>query len=192
MGIYKYIRQNWNSNSELVKQHLIQWRQEPATLRIEYPSRLDRARSLGYRAKQGIILVRQRMTRGGHRKPMPSQGRRSKKYTGRKSLMLNYHAIAEQRASKSYPNCEVLNSYEVGRDGTHYWYEVILIDRNHPAIKSDPELAWIGNSANRGRPFRGLTSAGKKSRGLRHKGKGVEKIRPSKEANREGRTGWKY
>ncbi len=171
---------------ELMRQRLIQWRTEPATLRIDHPTRIDRARSLGYRAKQGILIVRQRVPRGGHRKPFPSGGRRSAKWTTRKSLMLNYRTISEQRAAKKYPNCEVLNSYEVGKDGRNYWYEVILVDRAHPAIKSDPTLSWITHT--RGRVFRGLTSSGKASRGLYNRGKGAEKLRPSRTANRKRRV----
>ena len=87
--------------------------------------------------------------------------------------------IAEERTAKHYPNLEVLNSYWVGEDGTHKYYEVILVDPNHPAIRADPKINWICNPANRGRVFRGLTSAGKKGRGLLYKGKGAEKIRPS-------------
>ena len=74
---------------------------------------------------------------------------------------------------------EVLNAYEVGKDGKHKWYEVILIDGKHPRINKDKRTSWILNPANKGRVFRGLTSAGKSSRGLRNKGKGAEKIRPS-------------
>jgi len=132
MELYKYIRQNiQNISPEAARKRLVQWRKEPVTFRISHPTRLDRARSLGYRAKQGIIIVRQRVQRGGHRKPFPAGGRRSAKYTTRKSLMVNYQTISEQRASRAYPNCEVLNSYEVGRDGRYLWYEVILVDTAH-------------------------------------------------------------
>ena len=61
----------------------------------------------------------------------------------------------------------------------HKFYEVILVDPQHPAIRNDPKIAWIAHPANRGRVYRGLTSAGKKGRGLMYKGKGVEKVRPS-------------
>ncbi len=189
MSMYKYIRQAWkkpgDSMPELMKQRLIQWRKDPATLKINHPTRIDRARSLGYKAKQGIIVVRQRVQRGGHRKPFPSGGRRSKKYTTRKSLMVNYQTIAEQRAVKSHPNCEVLNSYEVARDGNHAWYEVILVDKSSPVVRADPNLRWIMHQ--HGRPYRGLTSAAKKSRGLRRKGLGAEHLRPSRQANRRRR-----
>jgi len=41
---------------------------------------------------------------------------------------------------------------------------VILVDVNHPAIRSDKDINWI--LGKKGRVHRGLTSAGKKSRGL--------------------------
>jgi large subunit ribosomal protein L15e len=96
---------------------------------------------------------------------------------------MNYQEIAERRAVSKFVNCEVLNSYEVAKDGAHYWYEVILVDPNHPAIKADKHYAWLSQGANKRRAFRGITSAGRKSRGLRNKGKGAEKIRPSLGAN---------
>ena len=42
--------------------------------------------------------------------------------------------------------------------------EVILVDKHHPVIKADKSINWI--TTQRRRAFRGLTSAGKKSRGL--------------------------
>lgn len=99
--------------------------------------------------------------------------------------MMNYQTIAEQRAVKHYPNCEVLNSYEVGKDGIHYWYEIILVDVSHPAITSDPQLKWM--TEEKGRAFRGLTSSAKRSRGLRWKGLGTEHLRPSRTANKKRR-----
>jgi large subunit ribosomal protein L15e len=87
--------------------------------------------------------------------------------------------IAEERAGKRHPNMEVLNSYWVGEDGRSKYYEVILVDPHHPAIRSDKELKWLLRPGHKRRVVRGLTSAGKRGRGLRRKGKGAEKIRPS-------------
>jgi large subunit ribosomal protein L15e len=87
--------------------------------------------------------------------------------------------IAEERASRRRPNQEVLNSYWVGQDGRHKWYEVILVDPHHPAIESDKDISWISTGRHRGRAERGKTSAARRSRGLRKKGKGTEKTRPS-------------
>lgn len=187
MGYYKYVQKLWTKPKEnlgeLWRQRLIAWRQDPSTIRLEHPTRIDRARSLGYRAKQGMFVVRQRVIRGGHVNPsLHGAGRRSKKQSTRMALVQNYQWIAEGRANKQYQNCEVLNSYYVAHDGLYYWYEVILVDRNHPAMKADPTLSWITKSNNTGRVYRGLTSAGKKSRGLRSKGAAARKFRPSKSA----------
>ena len=187
MGMYQYIREAWKKPKELAfwQQRLIKWRNEPAALRIERPTRLDRARSLGYKAKPGFVIVRQRVTRGGRQRPQIRHPRRPKAMGRRKDLTMNYQAVAENRAAKKYPNCEVLNSYYVGKDGLHYWYEVILVDRANPSILADPHINWI--IWHKGRSERGLTSAGKRARGLLHKGKGAEKVRPSLRAhNRRG------
>lgn len=184
MGLFKHLTEMWREKAmptDLKRQRLIQWRREPVTLRIERPTRLDRARALGYRAKQGIFIVRQRVDMGSHRRPDWSGGRHSHNMGAGLILRQNYQTIAEQRTSKVYPNCEVLNSYYVAEDGKHYWYEVIVADRSHPSILADERTSWVARQ--RGRVTRGLTSAGKKSRGLRHKGKGSEKTRPSRQAN---------
>ena len=101
----------------------------------------------------------------------------------RKNLKMNYRWIAEQRAGRKYKNLEVLNSYLIGKDGIHYFYEVILVDPERNEIKKDPALSWISKPGNKGRVFRGLTSAGKKSRGLRNKSREL-KVRPSIRANK--------
>jgi large subunit ribosomal protein L15e len=185
--MYQQLGELWKQPKErlgeLWKQHLIAWRREPATVRLARPTRIDRARSLGYRAKQGILVVRQRVSAGGHKRPDFDGGRHSKHFRTTAILAKNYRLIAEERANKKFPNCEVLNSYYVGGDSKHYWYEVILVDRAHPAVRADPRVAWMTNPVQRGRAFRGRTSAGRKMRGLRHKGLGAENLRPSRDAN---------
>lgn len=184
MGVYKYLSSSWQEHKvpdDLQKERLITWRREPVTLRIERPTRLDRARAIGYRAKPGIFVVRQRVNRGSHMRPKPAGGRRSRNQGRRLNLRKNYQMIAEERASRAYVNCEVVNSYYLAQDGKHYWFEVILVDRAHPQVRSDKRISGIAQQ--RGRVHRGLTSAGRKVRGLRKKGTGVEKARPSRRAN---------
>jgi len=174
---YKYVTEAWNKPEdsyvkELMKQRIIEWRREPVVLRVDKPLRLDRAHKLGYKAKQGYVIARVRVRRGGWRRQRPKAGRRQKrmgvtKLKLAKSLML----IAEERAARKFPNLEVLNSYWVWQDGLHKWYEVIMVDPNHPVIKADKNIDWITRKTQRGRVFRGLTSAGKEIRGLRHKGR---------------------
>lgn len=137
---------------------------EPSVVRIPKPTKLRRAKALGYKAKQGVVVVRVRVRKGGRRKPRPVRGRKPRrmgvrKFTPAKSLQW----IAEERAARKYPNLEVLNSYWVDSDGKNEYFEVILIDPHHPAIRSDPQLSQIKAG---GRVFRGLTSAGRKARGL--------------------------
>ena len=188
-SMYDHLRQQWKhqdtSYKSPQKNRLIQWRREENYLRVDRPLRLDRARSLGYKAKPGYIIVRTRVRRGGlnrfkirgGRKP---SGRGIKKITPAK----NVQWIAEERTAKRYPNMEVLNSYWVGEDGKNHFYEIILVDPVHPAIMNDPKINWITSSTNKRRVLRGKTSTGQKARGLRHKGKGAEKIRPSIRANK--------
>tara|TARA_Y100000310_G_scaffold118201_1_gene117039 strand:+ start:19887 stop:20465 length:579 start_codon:yes stop_codon:yes gene_type:complete len=185
--MYQHIREIWKKPKESLgdtwQKRLLEWKNQDTTVRIKHPTRLDRARSLGYKAKQGFILVRQRVDRGGRQRETIRKGRRSKHFGRRKNVDKSYQSVAEERAVKKYPNCEVLNSYYVGEDGDCSWYEVILVDKSHPQILADPRINWIFKSKHTGRVFRGLTSAARKSRGLRHKGKGAEKLRPSRTAN---------
>ncbi|MEM4551718.1 MAG: 50S ribosomal protein L15e [Thermosphaera sp.] len=177
-SVYHYIAEFWQKTyqgemKELLRQRLIEWRRQPSVVRVETPTRLDKAHELGYKAKPGFVIARVRVRKGGQRKPRPVSGRRPKRmgvygYAPAKSIRL----IAEERAAKKFPGLEVLNSYYVAEDGRYKWYEVILVDPHHPSICNDPEIKWICEPQNRGRVFRGLTSPGKKMRGLR-KSRGV-------------------
>jgi len=164
----------------------VEWRRQPAVFRIEKPTRLDRARKLGYKAKQGFVLARVRVGRSGFRKRRPTSGRRQKKMgVAKYKLAKSTKLVAEERANKEFPNLEVLNSYWIWEDGRYKWFEVIMVDPSHPAIQSDKNINWICSSTHRGRVYRGLTSAGKEVRGLHHRGRGAEKVRPSRTAVRK-------
>ncbi len=169
----------------LQRERLIEFRKEKsAIVRLEKPTNIARAHTLGYKAKKGFVVVRVRIRKGSGLHKRPVAGRRPKRMGVRKlTRRMNIQAMAEQRASRKYPNCEVLNSYYIGDDGKNHYYEVILVDIAAPEIKSDKEIKWISGKGQKGRAFRGLTSRGKKSRGLRRKGKGAEKARPSLRAH---------
>jgi large subunit ribosomal protein L15e len=142
MGMTKYITQAWNDREkngleQQLRQLAIKWRREPTVHRIDYPTRLDRAKALGYKAKQGYAVVRVRIRKGGARKPRPRSGRRQKalgvtRYT--RAVALKH--IAEVRAKRRFPNLCVLNSYPVWEDGMHHWFETIMRDPNNPVSKS--------------------------------------------------------
>lgn len=161
---YKYMSKAWRNPGEsyveeLMRERVILWRREPTVVRIDKPTRIDRARRLGYKDKPGYVVVRVKVRRGGLRKPRPRSGRRQKrmgvvKFKPAKSLKL----IAEERAARKFPNLEVLNSYWVWEDGRYKWFEVIMVDR--------VLLPEVNLGKGRGRVFRGLTSAGRRVRGL--------------------------
>lgn len=186
-GFYQYIRKAWKKpDKETLRKRMIDWRKSNAVTKVERPLRLDRARSLGYKAKTGFVVLRVRLKRGGHKRPRPNKGRRSKRLTNRKKLKMSYKWIAEIRAQNKYPNLEVLNSYNIGKDGVHGFYEVIMVDPQRSEIKNDKQVSFVSKSGNRMRAIRGLTSAGKKSRGLSKKFP-TSKVTPSVRAG--GRLG---
>lgn len=192
-SMYQYIADAWKNPDksylkELNKERRVLWRREENFCRVEKPTRLDRARNLGYKAKQGYVIVRGRVRKGGFRKRTINAGRRPKR-KGITKIMTgkSIQRMAEERAQKRYPNLEVLNSYWVGMDGQHEWYEIIMVDPHHPVIMADEKINWICENTQKGRVYRGKTSAGQRGRGMHNRGFGAEKIRPSIRAN--GRRG---
>jgi len=79
-SMYNHLGDQWKKPDMSFKspqqQRLIQWRHEENFLRVDKPLRIDRARSLGYKAKQGYIVVRTHVRRGGLRKPTIRSGRK--------------------------------------------------------------------------------------------------------------------
>ena len=184
-SMYAYVREAWNKPDSSEVKNLLwdrmqTWRREGSVIRIDHPTRIDRARALGYKAKQGIAIVRVQVRRGGRRRSRYVRARRSARMgKNRITPAKSIQRIAEERASRRYPNMEVLNSYWVGQDGKLKYYEVILIDSHHPAVRNDPVFAWVAGPANRGRAERGKTAAGRRGRGMGARGRGTEKTRPS-------------
>jgi large subunit ribosomal protein L15e len=164
-GFYHYIKEAWKKpDVETLRKRMIEWRHSGVFTKVDKPLRLDRARALGYKDKTGFIIVRVRVKRGGHKRPRPNKGRRSVRMHTNMNLRMNYQTIAEQRAARKYTNLEVLNSYQIGKDGINYFYEVILVDPQIPEIKSDKNVNFVCDRKNRKRALRGLTSSSKKTR----------------------------
>lgn len=180
--MYHYIKQIWKKpGRELLQSKMIQWRAGESIVEVEKPLRLDRARAVGYKAKKGIFVVRVRVKRGGRQRKRHKHGRKSRKQHVSKILKMSFQWVAEIRAERKYNNLQVLNSYPIGKDGKHAYFEVILVDPTKPEIKSDKNLNWICDVKNFKRAQRGLTTAGKKSRGLSTKSHDL-KVRPSQRA----------
>lgn len=171
MGAYKHItssfRNEYKNRDDMLKTKLIKWRTEPSVHRIERPSNLARARGLGYKAKQGVIVVRVKVRKGLRKREKPRGGRKPSKAGRFFAMEKSFQAMAEERAARKFINCEVVNSYYVGEDGSDKFFEAILVDREHPAVKSDKFYGQILNRENKA--FRGLTHAGREHRDSIHK-----------------------
>lgn len=72
----------------------------------------------------------------------------------------------QERVGRRLKGLRVLSSYWVGQDSTYKYFEVILVDPFHKAIRRDPKINWITKPVQKHRELRGLTHAGKSSRGM--------------------------
>lgn len=191
MGAYKYLEEIWKKKQSDVMRFVLrirtwEYRQLPAIHRCARPSRPEKARKLGYKAKQGYVVYRARVRRGGRKRPNPKgivHGKPKSQGINELKFVRSIRSVAEERVGRRLGNLRVLNSYWVGQDATYKFYEVILVDPSHKAIRRDPKINWISRPTMKHRELRGLTSAGKKYRGLRVRGTGDNKNRPSRRAN---------
>ncbi|MDP2439237.1 MAG: 50S ribosomal protein L15e [archaeon] len=190
MGAYKYLAEiQKKKQSDLMRfvLRLRRWeyRQKNAIHRATRPSRPEKARRLGYKAKQGFVIFRVRVRRGGRRKPVKKgivygkPGQAGIFVKAKRSL----RSVAEERVGRRCGNLRVLNSYWVNQDGIYKWFEVILVDPQHKTITRDPRINWIVNNVHKHRECRGLTAAGRKGRGIQGKGHLHSAFRPSRRAN---------
>lgn len=161
MAIHKYLKELWKKPSNELSVKTREWRKGPTISRVLKPTRLDRAHALGYRAKQGFVVARIKIKKGGRRRQKIKKGRKPSKSGLRKfTPSLSHKAIGERRVSKKYPNMEVMNSYYVGEDGQFKYYEVILVDGNHPSVKKEKNASKLAKR--KGRAHRSLTSSSRR------------------------------
>ncbi|CAL9168267.1 hypothetical protein C4D60_Mb09t22310 [Musa balbisiana] len=190
LGAYKYVSELWRKKQSDVMRFLQrvrcwEYRQLPSIVRVTRPTRPDKARRLGYKAKQGYVIYRVRVRRGGRKRPVPKgivYGKPKHQGITQLKFQRNKRSVAEERAGRKLGGLRVVNSYWVNEDSTYKYYEIILIDPAHSAIRNDPRINWICKGVHKHRELRGLTSAGKKYRGLRGKGHLHHKARPSRRA----------
>ena len=165
-----------------------EYRQLPKFSRVSHPTRPDKARALGYKAKQGFSIFRVAVRRGGRKRPVPKgivYGKPKHHGITQFKFVRNLRSVAEERVGRRVGGLRVLNSYWINQDATYKYYEVICVDPSHAAIRNDARVNWIVNPVHKHRELRGLTSAGKAHRGLRNKGHKAHGLRPSK------RQSWK-
>jgi len=104
-----------------------EYRQLPGLVRLNRPSRPDKARRMGFKAKQGYVVYRVRVRRGGRKKPLSkvrlvingvylasrrhiSGGARPKNYS-RNGCMMQKNLAAESMLS-----CELLRVHMFRRE----------------------------------------------------------------------------
>ena len=184
MTAYKYLEEVWKKKQSDVLRFLLrvrawEYRQQKKIQRINRPTRPDKARRLGYKAKQGYVMYRVAVRRGG-RKRQNNKGivYGKPKHHGINQLKARrgLRSIAEERVGRVCGNLRVLNSYWINADSTWKYYEVILVDPQHTKIRNDPRINWICNPTHKHREMRGLTSAGRSGRGLRKRGHRATKL----------------
>lgn len=190
MGAYSYLAKLWEKKQSNVLRFLLrvrcwEYRQLPAITRVSRPTRPDKARRLGYKAKQGFVIYRVRVRRGNRKRPNAKgivYGKPVHQGIDIKDKR-NLRTLAEQRASDRCGNLRVLSSYWVNEDASNKWYEIIMVDPMHQAIRGDPRINWICAGQHKGRAHRGITGAGARARGIRGKGGRTSHNRPSKKAS---------
>ena len=191
MGAYKYMEEIWKKKQSDVMRFLMrvrcwEFRQVKGFVRLSHPSRPEKARKLGFKAKQGYAVFRQRVCRGGRKRPVPKgivNGKPVHQGITQLKAVRNLQSVAEERAARKASNMRVLNSYWVAQDAQYKYFEVIMVDPSHAAIRNDARINWICNPTHKHRELRGLTAAGKRYRGLQKKGHKATKLRPSVRAS---------
>eukprot|EP00616_Rhizochromulina_sp_CCMP1243_P010079 CAMPEP_0118972570 /NCGR_PEP_ID=MMETSP1173-20130426/8842_1 /TAXON_ID=1034831 /ORGANISM="Rhizochromulina marina cf, Strain CCMP1243" /LENGTH=205 /DNA_ID=CAMNT_0006922125 /DNA_START=44 /DNA_END=661 /DNA_ORIENTATION=- len=178
MGAYKYLEELWRKKQSDVLRFLLrvrawEYRQLPKVWRCTKPTRTDKAHRLGYKAKEGYCIYRVAVRRGGRKRPNHKGivfGKPKHQGINQVKFKKNLQSVAEGRIGDRAGNLRVLNSYWVNSDATYKYFEVILVDPSHPVIRNDPKINWIVAPVHKRRETRGLTSAGRKYRGLRKSG----------------------
>jgi large subunit ribosomal protein L15e len=95
-----------------------EYRQYPMVLRVSRPSRPDKARRLGYKAKQGFVIYRVRVRRGGRKRKIRKgrvHGKPATQGVNALKFQRSLRSVAEERAGRRCGNLRVLNSYWVAQ-----------------------------------------------------------------------------
>ncbi|XP_036895431.1 60S ribosomal protein L15-like [Sturnira hondurensis] len=153
----------------LLRVHCWQYCQLSALHRATHPTRPDKACRLGYKAKQGYVIYQICVCHGGHKCPVPkgmTYGKPVHHGVDQLKFAQSLQSVAEEQAGYHCGALRVLNSNRVGEDSTYKFFEVILIDPFHKAIRRNPDNQWITKPIHKHRETRGLTSVVHKSHGL--------------------------
>ena len=122
MGAYKYLEELWRKKQSDVMRFVLrmrtwEYRQLPVIHKATRPSRPDKARKLGYKRKQGFVIYRIRVRRGGRKKPVTRgiiYGKPVHQGINQLKFQRSHRSLAEERVGRKCSNLRVLNSYWVG------------------------------------------------------------------------------
>ena len=108
MGAYKYLEELWRKKQSDVFRFVLrmrswEYRQLPVIHKVNRPSRIDKARKLGYKAKQGYVIYRIRIRRGGRKRPVSKgivYGKPVNQGINQLKPTRSHKAIAEERVGR--------------------------------------------------------------------------------------------
>ena len=169
MDAYKYIQEQWRKKQSDVMRFLLrvrcwQYCQLSAVHGAPCPTWRDKARQLGYKAKQGYIIYRIHVHHGGRKCLVPkgaTYGKPVHHGVNQLKFARSLQSIAEERVGHNCGALRVLNSYWVGEDSTYRFFEVVLIDPFYEVIRRNPDTQSITKPVHKQREMCGLTSAAK-------------------------------
>nr|O82712.1 RecName: Full=Large ribosomal subunit protein eL15; AltName: Full=60S ribosomal protein L15 [Quercus suber]CAA04690.1 RPL15 [Quercus suber] len=119
MGAYKYVAEMERRKQSDVLRFLLrvrcwEYRQLNVIHRASRPSRPDKARRLGYKAKQGYVIYRVRVRRGNRKRPAPKGatfGKPVNQGINQLKFQRSLRSTAEERVARRCGGLRILNSY---------------------------------------------------------------------------------
>ncbi len=112
MGAYKYLEELWRKKQSDLLRFLLrircwQYRQLTSVHRAPRPTRPDKARRLGYKAKQGYVVYRVRVRRGGRKRKIEKgqmMGKPTNQGVNQLKFQRSLRSVAEVRPQINYSN----------------------------------------------------------------------------------------
>merc|ERR1712080_652848 len=112
--------------------------------------------------KQGFVIWRVAVRRGGRKRKVKNgitYGKPVHHGINHLKPRIGHQNRAEMKIGRrDCGNLRVLGSYWVCQCGRYKYYEVIMVDPFHKAIRRDPKINWICRTVHKHRECRGLTT----------------------------------
>jgi len=117
MGALKYVEEIAKKKQSDILRFLLrvrcwEYRSLNVIHRASRPSRPDKARRLGYKAKQGYVIYRIRVRRGNRKKPVPkgaTYGKPTNQGVNQLKYQRSLRSTAEERVGRRCANLRVLS-----------------------------------------------------------------------------------